>query len=206
MSNKQWFRHPRGDAAVGDLLDAAGRAFAELGVANATMIDICRYAGCSRATLYRYFENRHALHLAYVNRAALAIAATQAELPLRSDTDPVEALTNRIVTGLRAVRSDPLLATWFEPANLWVPIALSQDSEVLRALATGFIDDLHLGRISSAEIERRGSWLLRSIVALLAMPGPDDASERAMVATYLVPALLQDLIPDGTPAPERIAR
>ena len=163
------------------------------------MVDICRYAGCSRATLYRYFENRHALHLAYVNRAALAIAATQVELPLHRDTDRVEVLTNRIVAGLRAVRSDSLLSTWFEPENLAVPIALSQDSEVLRALATGFIDDLHLGQMSSAEIERRGSWLLRSIVALLAMPGPDDVSERTMIATFLVPALLQDPITDASP-------
>ncbi len=161
------------------------------------MVDICRYAGCSRATLYRYFENRHALHLAYVNRAALAIAATQVALPLHGDTDPVEVLTNRIVTGLHAVRSNPLLATWFEPENLAVPIALSQDSDVLRALATGFIDDLHLGQMSSAEIELRGSWLLRSIVALLAMPGPDDVSERTMIATFLVPALLQDSMTDG---------
>jgi AcrR family transcriptional regulator len=194
----RWPRHGSGDVAVGELLDAAGRAFAELGVAKVTMVDISRYAGCSRATLYRYFENRHALHLAYVNRAALAIAATQTDLPLRSDTDPVEVLTNRIISGLHGVRSEPLLATWFEPENLAVPIALSQDSEVLRALATGFIDDLHLGRLSSTEIEQRGSWLLRSIVALLAMPGTDDASERTMVATFLVPSLLQDPITEGS--------
>lgn len=199
MSYRRWPRHGSGDAAVGELLDAAGRAFADLGVAHATMVDICRYAGCSRATLYRYFENRRALHLAYVNRAALAIAATQAELPLRTESDPVEVLTDRIVAGLSGVRSDPLLSTWFEPENLAVPIELSQDSEVLRALASGFIDELHLGRMSSAEIELRGSWLLRSIVALLAMPGRDDASERTMIATFLVPGLLQDAIPDASP-------
>ena len=139
------------------------------------------YAGCSRATLYRYFESRHALHLAYVNRAALAIAATQAELPLRSATDPVEVLTDRILSGIRAVRSDPLLAVWFEPQNMAVPVALSQDSEVLRALAAGFINGLDDAPISSRDVELRGSWLLRSIVALLAMPGADDAAERAMV-------------------------
>ncbi len=193
MSHKGWGRHPSGGVAVDELLDAAGRAFADLGVAHATMVDVCRYAGCSRATLYRYFESRHALHLAYVNRAALAIAVTQAELPLRSATDPVEVLTERILSGIRAVRGDPLLAVWFEPQNMAVPVALSQDSEVLRALASGFINDLDDAPISSRDVELRGSWLLRSIVALLAMPGADDAAERAMVEAFLVPVLIGDL-------------
>ncbi len=186
----------RGDVAVDELLDAAGRAFADLGVADATMVDICRYAGCSRATLYRYFGSRHALHLAYVNRAALAIALTQAHLPVRGAPDPVAALTDRILSGIRAVRNDPLLAVWFEPENMAVPIALSQDSEVLRSLAAGFIDGLDGldgEAATNQEVELRGSWLLRSIVALLAMPGADDASERAMVETFLVPVLIGDL-------------
>ena len=34
------------------------------------MSDIAAAAGCSRATLYRYFENREALHTAYVSREA----------------------------------------------------------------------------------------------------------------------------------------
>ena len=32
------------------------------------MNEIARAAGCSRATLYRYFENREALRTAYVHR------------------------------------------------------------------------------------------------------------------------------------------
>ena len=109
-------------------------------------------------------------------------------------------LTDRIVSGIQAVRRDPLLAIWFEPENLAVPIALSQDSEVLRALATGFIDDLDAAPMSSREIELRGSWLLRSIVALLAMPGADDAAERAMVADVPRPRLdCEDPITDGSP-------
>lgn len=186
-----------------DLLDAAGQAFVELGVAKATMVDICRYAGCSRATLYRYFDSRPALHLAYVNRAALAIASAMADLPRESDTDPVAVLTDRIMAGIGAVRSDPLLAVWFEPDNMAVPVALSQDSEVLAALAAGFIDGLDDASLSREEVEFRGGWLLRSIVALLAMPATDEPAERAMVESFLVPVLIGDSI--RSPALEEIA-
>ncbi|HPY25671.1 MAG TPA: helix-turn-helix domain-containing protein, partial [Mycobacterium sp.] len=40
------------------ILHAAGELFAERGVDAVEMQDIARAAGCSRATLYRYFENR----------------------------------------------------------------------------------------------------------------------------------------------------
>ncbi len=183
-----WARHPDEHLAIDELLDAAGRAFAELGVSRATMVDVCRYAGCSRATLYRYFDNRHALHLAFVNRAALTIAASLS--PPGDPADAGRALADRILAGITAVRSDPLLAVWFEPHNMGVPLALSQDSEVLAALATGFIDGIDDLGLSRAQIELRGAWLLRSIVSLLAMPAADERAERALIESFLVPALI----------------
>ena len=194
MSHRDWRRHPDGDVAVDELLDAAGHAFAELGVAKATMVDVGRYAGCSRATLYRYFDSRSALHLAYVNRAALQIAGTLGDLPRRRGDGTAEILTDRLLAGIDGVRSDPLLAVWFEPENMAVPVALSQDSEVLSAMASGFIDGLDDLAFTAAEVELRGAWLLRCIVALLAMPA-DRPTERAMVETFLVPVLI-----DATPA------
>ena len=38
------------------------------------MNEIARAAGCSRATLYRYFENREALRTAYVHREAYRLS------------------------------------------------------------------------------------------------------------------------------------
>ncbi len=189
--NNGWKRHADTDIAVDKILDAAGQAFAEFGVANAKMVDVAHLAGCSRATLYRYFPNQDALHLAFVHRATLRIARRLAD----ERTGRSISLTDRILEGIGAVRSDPLLAVWFEPQNMAVPIAVSQNSELLRAMSTEPFSQLGAVPHIREEIERRGEWLLRSIVSLLAMPGTDAEAERAMIESYLVPVLTAALPP-----------
>ena len=173
--------------ALDELLDAAGLAFERFGVSRATMIDVARQAGCSRATLYRYFPNREALHLAFVHRATLRIAAV---VTPRSGADSPEAVLDLIMDGIAAVRSDPLLAAWFEPEHLPIPIAVSQNSELLHAMTTGLAGGLDGDPTSHAEAELRGAWLLRCIVSFLAMPAQSEATERAMLETFVVPLLI----------------
>ncbi len=80
-----------------------------------------------------------------------------------------------------------------------VPLALSQDSEVLRAMAGAFIGKLAGGAMSDDELERRGSWLLRMIVSLLALPAADADEERRLVASFLVPVLTEPGQLEGNP-------
>ena len=75
VSQGEWRQRSGAKVTVDDLLDAAGLAFERFGVSQATMVDVARQAGCSRATLYRNFPNREALHLGFVHRATLRIAA-----------------------------------------------------------------------------------------------------------------------------------
>lgn len=185
-----WTRYDQAAQGADRILDAAGDTFAAKGVDAATMIDVARQAGCSRATLYRYFPTRADLHLAYVNRAALRIAVEIRAGRRRSD--PAAELTRRIQIGLAGVRADPLLAVWFEPRNLAIPIGLTGDSDVLAALASGFFAELGLAEADHDDLARRGGWLLRSIVSMLAMP-TDAATESDAIARFIVPALLADL-------------
>ncbi len=196
MSRTDWQRRADSAAAVDELLDAAGTTFARIGVARATMTDVARAAGCSRATLYRYFPNREALHLAFVHRATLRIAA---EITPATSTGGADELVDLVVSGIAAVRSDPLLAVWFEPDNLAVPIAVSQNSELLQAMTAGLAQQLDVDHGSTDEIALRGAWLLRCIVSFLAMPAEDDATERAMIATFVVPLLSPPGSPPGRP-------
>ena len=172
---------------VDDLLNAAGLAFARFGVAQTTMVDVARQAGCSRATLYRNFPNREALRLGFVHRATLRIAAV---VTPRSADDSAGAMVDLIMDSIAAVRADPLLAVWFEPENMAIPIALSQSSELLAAMTAGLAEQLDTDPGASVETELRGAWLLRCIVSLLAMPGKNEEAERAMLESFVVPLLL----------------
>ena len=63
-----WLAARRTEVAADRILDAAGELFAQQEAATVGMHEIASAAGCSRATLYRYFENREALYTAYVHR------------------------------------------------------------------------------------------------------------------------------------------
>ncbi len=189
MSHDAWHPHVDEESAVDDLLDAAGQAFARFGVTRATMIDVARMAGCSRATLYRYFPNREALHLGFVHRATLRIAARVATAP---GAGGPSSLVDRIMAGIAGVRSDPLLSVWFEPENMAVPIAVSQSSDLLQAMTAGMAGEFQADAKAPEEIERRGVWLLRCIVSFLVMPGESEEAERAMIESFLVPVLVNE--------------
>lgn len=73
-SSARWLGADRAEMAADHILDAAGELFSERGVTSVSMRDVAERAGCSRATLYRYFPGRDDLHLAYVARAAGILA------------------------------------------------------------------------------------------------------------------------------------
>ncbi len=186
MSHSRWRRHGEVDRAVDELLDAAGNAFATFGVASATMVDVARMAGCSRATLYRYFPDQESLRLAYVHRATLRIANQLASDHVAGGPD---SLVDRILGGIAHVRADPLLAVWFEPANMAVPIAVSQSSTLLRSMSAGLIGQTDQAPVEQDDLEQRAEWMLRSIVMLLAMPGTDQDAERRMIEQFVIPVI-----------------
>lgn len=151
------------------------------------MTDVARFADCSRATLYRYFPNQDALRHAFVHRATLRIAA---ELADERDDGMPDTLADRILGGIAAVRADPILAVWFEPENMAVPMRVAQSSELLRAMSVGALGEIAPTPQAPEELELRAGWLLRSIVSLLAMPGSNEAAERAIVQSFVVPVVV----------------
>ena len=63
-----WLAARRTEVAADRILDAAGELFAAQPAATVGMHDIASAAGCSRATLYRYFETLDELRQATVAR------------------------------------------------------------------------------------------------------------------------------------------
>lgn len=186
-----WMREDAPDLAAERILDAAEKAFVELGVSGAGMAKIATFAGCSRGTLYRYFESRHVLHLAYVERTARRIVE-RVRLAIRGIEDPRERLVQGVLLALREVRRNPGAAAWFEPGAAGIAARMSRSSEVVDALTTRFVAGLLGPRGAGRESRLRARWLVRVIVSLLTLPGASRAEERALVERFVAPSLLRE--------------
>jgi AcrR family transcriptional regulator len=180
-----WLRDERALAGAERLLDAAGACFAERGVAATGMADVARRAGCSRATLYRYFASRDELRLAFVHREARRIGAGVAADVAGLD-DPVERTVAAVESALRQVRADPTLAAWFTAGDAGLAAALGQGSDVIHGLAAAFFGAPDEGD----DARRRSAWLVRVILSLLTVPGADAAEEHDLLERFVAPALV----------------
>ncbi len=188
MTATAWLREEQREFAAEKILDAAEKAFVELGVSAAGMAKIAEFAGCSRGTLYRYFKNRHDLHLAYIDRAALATVAP-VHAGIAGIEDPRERLVKGILRSLREVRRNPGTAAWFELGVSEMAARMSRSSELIETLTLAFVSELLGPGKTNPESRLAARWLVRVIVSLLAMPGASDAEERALVERFVAPAL-----------------
>lgn len=183
MSSGTWLGDARAELAADRILDAAGSLFAEHGVHAVGMTEVAVAAGCSRATLYRYFDGRDALRIAFVHRETRRIGAEVVEEVARVP-DPVDRMVAAMRVTLRAVRADATLVAWFTARDAGHTAVLAQSSAVIEGLVAAFIGDP-----SDPQVRRRARWAVRMLVSLLVDPEPDHAEEDAMIAELLVPVL-----------------
>jgi AcrR family transcriptional regulator len=187
-SASAWLREAQTELAETRLLEAAGRAFVEIGVGAVTMSDVARHAGCSRGTVYRYFPSREALHLAYVRHGARQIAA---EVRARTAglADPRERIVATIVESVRAVRARPDMAVWFDPDQAGFTARLSHRPELIDSLTGGLAASLgEEVAPRDAATQQSLRWVVRVIVSLLGMPAADEEEERVLVRRFVAPA------------------
>src|SRR5690349_3041880 len=88
--------------------DAALVCIGRFGLAKTTVDDIAREAGCSRATLYRYFDGKPAILRAAV-AAELDRVATALVEAGRAEPTFADAVTAVVVFGAREVRGHDAL-------------------------------------------------------------------------------------------------
>lgn len=184
MPGNDWLASHRSEAAVDRILDAAEELYTLRDQSSIGMNEIARAAGCSRATLYRYFENREALRTAYVHRETHRLSRAIAD-EIDGIDDPRERLIASITATLRMVRDSAALASWFAVTRPPIGGEMAEKSEVITALATAFVNSL--GPEEPAIVERRARWVVRVITSLLTHPGHDEADERAMIEEFVVP-------------------
>ncbi|MET0699927.1 MAG: TetR/AcrR family transcriptional regulator [Mycobacterium sp.] len=192
MAGNDWLGPRRGEVAADRILDAAGELFATQRPGAVGMHEIAKAAGCSRATLYRYFENREALHTAYVHREAYALHHRLLEHIADID-DSRDRLIAGFLTSLDLVRASPALQSWFAASDAPIGAEIAEQSDVIKAMGTAFVISLgagsDAGEADAAVVDRKARWLVRVMTSLLLFPGRDADDERAMVEEFLVPAI-----------------
>lgn len=186
----RWSREDQPDVAVDRILDAAEKVFVERGVSAAGMGPIAEAAGCSRGTLYRYFQDRHQLHVAYVDREALRIVE-RVRARVGRTRNPERRLVEFILESVRQVRSNPATAAWFEPGVAGLAARMGRSSEVTRTLTTAFVARLLGTGEDDPESRLRARWFVRVVISLLSMPGESQQEERALVEHFVAQGLLR---------------
>ena len=182
-----WLAQRRTEVAADRILDAAGELFAEQEAATVGMHEIASAAGCSRATLYRYFENRDALYTAYVHRESYRLYREMTD-QVGSLVDPRERLIEGMIASLRNVRESPALASWFATTQRPIGAKMAEESQVIRALTEAFV--ISLGPDEPDLVAHRARWLVRVMTSLMLFPGHDEEDERAMLEEFVVPIVL----------------
>ena len=171
-----WLEAERTELAAERILDAAGALFMERGVDKPGMDEVARAAGCSRATLYRYFENRQALIHAFAHREARQITQ-QVGRATADVSDPRRRVIEAVLACLAAVRERPHLAARYAGDSTLLREVL-RDSPILRGIAASHLSP-------GTEDPDLADWVLRIILSFLTDPGDDEAQERRLLERFL---------------------
>ncbi len=182
-----WLGSNRSAMAANRILDVAADLFIAHGVAPVNMNQIAAAAGCSRATLYRYFASRGDLYMAFVEREARALSKTIADR-VAEISDPHEQVTEAILAAVDGVRTDPVLRTWFLPESAALTGAIGTSSELVNRIAVAFVNGGAYD--SGAESNLQGRFMVRVILSLLMTPGADATEERELVRRFVTPSVL----------------
>lgn len=175
-----WLEVERTELAAERILDAAAHLFAAEGVGKPGMADIAQAAGCSRATVYRYFDSKPALLQAFVHREAQDITAAVAA-QLRDLPGDRETAVAAVVATLAAIRDRPHLQVWYE-GHSSVVHQVFRDSPVIATLASTF------GAQDRTTTDVQfGEWILRVVLSFLREPGDSPEEERRLLERFLLP-------------------
>ena len=182
------------------LLDAAEGCLEQFGPQKTSMEDVARAAGMSRATVYRYFENRDALLLGVASRQSSALAAEAMNYLAQFNTISdwmVEGLLftlrelphRRVFASLVTSLDSRASGSLFLGSTGLVQIGVNVLQPIFaNAKAQGLLRD-------DVDPEMLVEWLLRVLWTYLNAPSQvatDEEGMRKLFRMMLIPAVLKD--------------
>jgi len=182
------------------LLDSADGCLEQFGPQKTSMEDVARAAGMSRATVYRYFENRDALLLGVASRQAASLA-TEAINYLGQFDNIADWLIEGLLFTLRELPKRPVFA------SLVTSLESSSASNLL--LGSGGLIQIGVNVLhpmfstakqqgllrDDVDIDMVIEWLLRVLWTYLNAPSQvatDEDGMRKLFRMMLIPAVLKD--------------
>ena len=167
---------------------------ARYGLAKTTLDDVAREAGCSRATLYRYFDGKPDLVQRTTAGELRRITSTVAEAASAEPTF-TDAVVTAVVTAAHELAGHAALRFLLEhePAAVLTHLAFAPGDRVLTEVGDALSPAFARWLPGPAAI-RAGDWLARVLRSYVLMPEPTvdltDAREaRAFLSDFVIPGL-----------------
>jgi AcrR family transcriptional regulator len=179
----------------GRIRDAALVCIGRFGLAKTTVDDIAREAGCSRATLYRYFDGKSAIVRAAVVAELDRVTAALIDAG-RAEATFADSVVAVVVRGTREVRAHDALQFLLahEPEAVLGHLAFVPGDRVLVAVGDAIAPAFDRW-LTPERCTRAGEWIARLVRAYALMPDPpvdlaDPTAARAFLNTLVLPGLL----------------
>jgi AcrR family transcriptional regulator len=182
------------------LLDAAEGCLEQFGPEKTSMEDVARAAGMSRATVYRYFENRDALLLGVASRQASSLAAEAINYLAQFNTIS-DWLVEGLLFTLREIPNRPVFASLVTSLDSRASSSLWLGSTALVEIGINVLQPIFSNAKEQGllrddvEPEMLVEWLLRMLWTYLNAPSQvatDEEGMRKLFRMMLIPAVLKD--------------
>jgi len=182
------------------LLDAAEGCLEQFGPQKTSMEDVARAAGMSRATVYRYFENRDALLLGVASRQASALAAEAINYLAQFNTIS-DWMVEGLLFTLREIPRRPVFASLVTSLDSRASGSLFLGSTGLVQIGVNVLQPIFANAKAQGLLrdevdpEMLVEWLLRMLWTYLNAPSQVAADEEGMRKLFrmmLIPAVLKD--------------
>lgn len=193
-----WLNQAKQELAIDRILKAARDAFERDGLRGARMGRIAELAGCSRATLYRYFPNKEALLQGYMTRVAEEVWVV-IDARLRESRSLDWRLVEAVATSVEWIRAREELAPFFNAEGIGLTVELTAHlSPVYERMVLHLESESQSERIQGRlrpeiSAEEAAEWLIFVILALSAFQaeGRSGAKLREYLQKMLVPTLAE---------------
>jgi len=182
------------------LLDAAEGCLEQFGPQKTSMEDVARAAGMSRATVYRYFENRDALLLGVASRQSSALAAEAINYLAQFNTIS-DWMVEGLLFTLREIPRRPVFASLVTSLDSRASGSLFLGSTGLVQIGVNVLQPIFANAKAQGLLrddvdpEMLVEWLLRMLWTYLNAPSQvatDEEGMRKLFRMMLIPAVLKD--------------